>query len=594
MLRSAALANVHVWISLVVLGEVAAPSDEETTSFGPVAESTGLWWADFDGDGFEDAYAIGATGAGRLLRNRGDGSFEDVTLVSGLDQLLLPSFALWYDFDGDDRQDLYVGTHAGSSHLMRNAGDGTFQDVTASSGLRVEGRPLSARVLDYDRDGLADVLIRTAAGDRLYHALGSGTFEPTDFVPRDVAWSPSPASPEHPQSTPTGPNVDPPICAFTLLDHTSGMCVEADSTATLGKLYPLGPEFNIDSGTGNVGIGSLTPGAKLDVAGTVRMTGFELPTGAANGSILAGDANGVGTWQRGHGLGNGNVATGPNALSNLTTGSLNTANGSDALRANTSGLINSASGFKALYSNTTGLGNTAAGYGALVFNTTGNFNTAHGARALRANTTGRENTASGYRALRSNTTGSGNIGIGFRAGENLTSGGNNIAIGHYGVAGESNTIRFGDSQTRTFIAGIRGATTAVADAIPVVIDSNGQLGTISSSRRFKEQIRDMGDATERLIELRPVLFRYKQEVAGTDRPVQYGLIAEEVAEVLPELVVYDEQGRPLTVKYHLLSSMLLNELQKQVDRDAARALELRALEARLQALEAKVDPLDSR
>jgi hypothetical protein len=128
------------------------------------------------------------------------------------------------------------------------------------------------------------------------------------------------------------------------------------------------------------------------------------------------------------------------------------------------------------------------------------------------------------------------------------------------------------------VAGVREVTTDVADAVNVMIDSNGQLGTISSSRRFKEDIRDMGDATERLMDLRAVLFRYK----GREGPDEYGLIAEEVAEVFPELVVYDDQGRPETVKYHLLSTMLLNELQKERERNEVRYA---ALAERLAAVE---------
>src|SRR4029079_19568961 len=119
--------------------------------------------------------------------------------------------------------------------------------------------------------------------------------------------------------------------------------------------------------------------------------------------------------------------------------------------------------------------------------------------------------------------------------------------------------------TRAFIAGIRGVTTANANAIPVLVDSAGQLGTVSSSRRFKKDIADMGDLTERLLELRPVVFHYKQEQSMPDDsevPLEYGLIAEEVAEVFPDLVVYDEEGLPFTVKYHLLSAMLLNEMKK--------------------------------
>jgi hypothetical protein len=206
---------------------------------------------------------------------------------------------------------------------------------------------------------------------------------------------------------------------------------------------------------------------------------------------------------------------------------------------------------------------------------------------LFANTTGINNTAIGERALRFNTTGSNNIALGRNAGYSLTTGNDNIAINNTGVAGEGGTIRVGTAgtHTRAFIAGIRGVTTGVADAIPVVVDSAGQLGTVSSSRRFKRDIADMGDATERLLELRPVVFHYKQEqtVPSGEVPLEYGLIAEEVAEIFPDLVVYDEEGLPFTVKYHLLSSMLLNELKK-LQNELTR---LRGLEARLDALESR-------
>jgi hypothetical protein len=194
------------------------------------------------------------------------------------------------------------------------------------------------------------------------------------------------------------------------------------------------------------------------------------------------------------------------------------------------------------------------------------------------------NTACGFKALNTNTTGQRNIALGQQAGLNLTTGNDNITIGNVGVAAEAATIRMGTAgtHTRAFIAGIRGVTTGVANAIPVLIDSNGQLGTISSSRRFKEEIRAMGDATERLLALRPVTFRYKPEVQAGERPLEYGLIAEEVAEVFPELVVFDEEGKPFTVKYHLLSSMLLNELQRLSE---SHGHELAELRERLAALE---------
>ena len=151
------------------------------------------------------------------------------------------------------------------------------------------------------------------------------------------------------------------------------------------------------------------------------------------------------------------------------------------------------------------------------------------------------------------------------------------------------TIRVGttSTHTRAFISGIRGVTTANANAVPVLVDSAGQLGTVSSSRRFKQDIVDMGDATSRLLELRPVRFRYKQEQTMPDRsevPMEYGLIAEEVAEVFPDLVVYDDEGKPFTVKYHILSSMLLNEMKEQALEMARQRSEF---EVRLAALESR-------
>jgi hypothetical protein len=202
----------------------------------------------------------------------------------------------------------------------------------------------------------------------------------------------------------------------------------------------------------------------------------------------------------------------------------------------------------------------------------------------------RRQTAVGFGALDSNTTGLRNIALGDDAGASLTTGDDNIAIGNSGVAGEGATIRLGTPGThaQTFVAGIRGVTTGVADAITVVVDSAGQLGTVSSSRRFKKDIADMGDSTGRLLELRPVVFRYEQEqtVPAGEVPLEYGLIAEEVAEVFPDLVVYDDEGLPFTVKYHVLSSMLLNELKKL----AAHASELEELRSRLASLESRVGP----
>ncbi len=281
-----------------------------------------------------------------------------------------------------------------------------------------------------------------------------------------------------------------------------------------------------------------------------------------------------------HTFGTSNFFAGTSAGNFTMTGGSNTASGASALFSNTTGGFNTASGTFALNSNTTGAFNTASGDAALLSNTTGNFNTAIGGNALNSNTTGFFNTASGANALDSNTTGSSNIALGEGAGDLLTTGDNNIDIGHRGLAAEADTIRIGTAgdQTRAFVAGIRGITTGVANGITVLIDSSGQLGTVSSSRRYKEDIADMGDASARLQALRPVTFRYKKPYADGGKPVQFGLIAEEVAEVFPELAVFNDEGQPETVKYHDLTPMLLNEVQKlRAEKDA--------LEKRLEKLE---------
>jgi hypothetical protein len=246
----------------------------------------------------------------------------------------------------------------------------------------------------------------------------------------------------------------------------------------------------------------------------------------------------------------------------------NTAVGQYALAELTSGWANTANGYAALFLNTTGWGNTVSGVTA-GYNTTGSLNTAEGFDALFSNTTGSSNTAIGASAGQSILSGSSNILVGAYAGGNLSSSeSSNILIGSSGVAGDSDTIRIGGVIGATYIAGIRGTTTNNSDAIPVVIDSNGQLGTVSSSRRYKEDIHDMGDASHGLLRLRPVTFHYKKPYADGSKPIQYGLIAEEVAEVYPDLVVRGKDGQVETVQYYKLDAMLLNELQRLAEASA--------------------------
>ena len=259
--------------------------------------------------------------------------------------------------------------------------------------------------------------------------------------------------------------------------------------------------------------------------------------------------------------GNFNTATGIDALFSNTTGINNTANGNGALVSNTTANNNTANGVAALAQNTTGFNNTANGVGALEFNRTGDNNMANGFQALHSNTTGGRNTASGVSALNHNTTGFNNIALGFLAGDNLTIGNNNIDIGNKGVAGEGNVIRIGKqgTQTATYVAGVSGATVT---GTAVVVNGSGQLGVAPSSQRYKEQIQPMDKASEAILALKPVTFRYKKELDPQGIP-QFGLVAEEVEKVNPDLVARDEQGKPYSVRYEAVNAMLLNEFLKE-------------------------------
>ena len=308
---------------------------------------------------------------------------------------------------------------------------------------------------------------------------------------------------------------------------------------------------------------------------------------------------------RNNSFGHSNTATGNTALVSNTRGSFNTATGSAALILNTTGSNNTANGFQALFVNSTGNNNTASGTDALLFNTTGHLNTANGVNALLMNNDGRQNTATGSNslhnnttgsfntaegvwALSSNTTGDNNIALGHSAGSNLTTGSNNIDIGAPGAMDEADTIRIGSRaiQNRAFIAGIRGVTTEMADAIPVVIDSVGQLGTASSSRRFKKEIKSMDKASEAILGLNPVTFEYKSDNTATP---QFGLIAEEVAAVSPDLVVRDAEGEIYTVRYDAVNAMLLNEFLKEHRKVEQMQKQIDALTSGLQKVSAQLE-----
>jgi hypothetical protein len=255
------------------------------------------------------------------------------------------------------------------------------------------------------------------------------------------------------------------------------------------------------------------------------------------------------------------TAEGEDALFSLTTGEFNTATGFHALWSTTTGSANTATGQSALFSNTTGVSNTATG-DSVLFNNTGDNNTATGESALFSNTTGHNNTAIGAFAMLSNTTGSKNIALGFGAGANNETGNFNITIGSGGgPPTESNTIRIGKqgTQTATFIAGIAGVPVG---GTAVSVNSSGQLGVPPSSKRFKDEIKPMNKASEAILALQPVTFRYKHELDPKGIP-QFGLVAEQVEKVNPDLVARDADGKVYTVRYEAVNAMLLNEFLKE-------------------------------
>jgi hypothetical protein len=264
-----------------------------------------------------------------------------------------------------------------------------------------------------------------------------------------------------------------------------------------------------------------------------------------------------------HDYGEHNVFVGKSSGNLTTTAQGNTALGDYTLIGITSGGSNTAIGATSLRANTTGGSNVAVGVSAMRDNTTGYNNTAVGMLAMPAANLGTGNAALGTAALLRMQGGVFNVALGFEAGADLLNGSNNIYIAHRGVANESATLRIGAGQTRAFIAGIRGATTGSSNALPVVIDENGQLGTVVSSRRFKENIADMGDASSLLMRLRHVTFQYREDRNPAGPALQYGLIAEEVASVAPGLVAHARDGQVESVFYEFLPPMMLNELQKQ-------------------------------
>jgi hypothetical protein len=346
--------------------------------------------------------------------------------------------------------------------------------------------------------------------------------------------------------------------AGSLASRTTGQFNSAFGTNALNKLTTGNNNaaqgnsalFSNTSGSGNTAIGNLA----------LRFNTMGFQNTAVGGNALNSNITA-----------SGNTAVGYSALRGNTTGSPNTAVGFQALLSNTDGAKNTAVGFQALLSNTTviddvGSQNTAVGNQALFSNTTGGGNTAIGDRAMLNNNTGTGNTAIGDFALIANTNGIGNTAIGLSALFDVP-GSNNIGLGVYAgsnVGTANNVIAIGTSGANVsnscYIGNIFGKTSSGGTA--VFINSAGKLGTTTSSRRFKDEIKPMDKASEAILALKPVTFRYKQDVDPARSP-QFGLVAEDVEKVNPDLVVRDAEGKVNTVRYEAVNAMLLNEFLKE-------------------------------
>jgi hypothetical protein len=363
------------------------------------------------------------------------------------------------------------------------------------------------------------------------------------------------------------------------IQGVAGVAGPAGATGATGATGAAGPA----GATGSAG-----------VAGPTGPTGPMGPTGAA-GAMGAAGPQGL------SGAAGATGATGPQGVAGPqgiagTAGAAGTPGAAGAAGPQGPAGATGATGVGVLVSKDGEL--TGAGLAARESNKDGKENTGLGNSTLRSNVSGNANTAVGYRAL-THVEGSGNIAIGASAGILSKAGNSNIYVGSPGMDSEDRTIRIGSDgeQVKTFMAGIYGVTPDLRTAA-VVVDENGQLGTVSSSRRYKFDISPMADASERLMQLRPVTFRYQQPTSRGEHPLQFGLIAEEVAEVFPDLVVYNKAGQPETVAYHLLAALLLNELQKehqlnaqqgeQLERQSTELQTLHAQREQMQALEARL------
>jgi len=305
MKRHTTLPLAALLTALPCSAQLAGRTAPEGTTPDPTGDMVAMQWGDYDGDGLDDALSIDSTGAVSLLRSAGAGALEDVTARAGLDALTGVRFALWQDFDADGQTDLFLGTRRGPAHLLQNQ-NGVFVDVTEQSGIATPGAHRAAHWVDYDGDRQLDLHLIADGENVLYHALGQGVFEPIVLAAPAPAAAPgarllegaretgvsaaaTTGADTNRDSTPNPIDIGPGgadrtivpsgtskaslgsfSCVSSLQDMGGGGCIAASSTPALGMLYPMSENLNVDAATGNVGIGTTSPGKPLDVDGDVR------------------------------------------------------------------------------------------------------------------------------------------------------------------------------------------------------------------------------------------------------------------------------------------------------------------------------------
>jgi Chaperone of endosialidase len=567
------------WLEIVVQGTTLSPRQELSASPGAVFASLAL---DFRGilggevTGTQTATvvtnAVPTNTANAIVRRDGAGNFAAGTITAGLNGNATTATTAT-NFSGPLAGEV-TGTQ--SATVVSNAVPANIANAIVrrdGSGSFAAGTIALLGNLDLQSTASASVGVVTKAGIRFLHNFGNAN----TFVGESTG-----------NMSLTG-NANTGVGALALTSDTTGVGnTAAGASALVSNTTGLS-----NSAFGSSALALNTTGGNNTAVGVSALFSN---TAASNNSACGFQALYQNTGADNSAFGyralfnnttaNFNAAFGSGALLSNTTGDGNSAFGASALQSNTNS-ANSAFGYQALLNNTTAFSNSAFGFQALLGNTTGCCNTAFGDRTLRVDPLGTFNAAFGYQALVNLMSGISNTAIGAGAGFALTSGSDNIYVGaDSGSSSESNTIRIGGigGQTSTFIAGIFGQVSA--SGAGVFVNSSGKLGTLVSSRRYKDGIADLAGESDVLMRLRPVAFYYRPEYDETHTR-QYGLVAEEVAEVAPALVAFDEQGAPQAVRYHFVNAMLLNEVQKQRRRLQEQASRIEELEARLARLEAR-------